>query len=132
MPQVSIVTADLLIDAITALGVDHLDYICLTHIHLDHAGAIGHLVRHFPDALVVCHPKGASHLVDPERLWQGTVKTLGATGRAYGRFVHAQPVPLNFNAKRRKSLTNFLKHVFLVCMYTRTHSPLFLRTENEN
>jgi glyoxylase-like metal-dependent hydrolase (beta-lactamase superfamily II) len=81
------VSADLLIDAITTLGVSHLDYICLTHIHLDHAGAIGHLSRRFPDAPIVCHPKGAAHLVDPERLWQGTVKTLGETGRAYGRML---------------------------------------------
>jgi glyoxylase-like metal-dependent hydrolase (beta-lactamase superfamily II) len=77
-------TADQLIEAIAALGVDHLDYICLTHIHLDHAGAVGHLARRFPDTPVVCHPKGIPHIIDPERLWQGTVKTLGETGRAYG------------------------------------------------
>ncbi len=78
------VTADKLIGALDALGVTHLDYICLTHIHLDHAGAIGHLSRRFPGASVICHPKGEAHLVDPERLWQGTLKTLGDTGRAYG------------------------------------------------
>ena len=59
------------------LSVGHLDYICLTHIHIDHAGAVGHLADHFPEAVVVCHPAGAAHLVDPERLWQGTVKALG-------------------------------------------------------
>jgi glyoxylase-like metal-dependent hydrolase (beta-lactamase superfamily II) len=85
------VTADLLIDAISTLGVDHLDYICLTHIHIDHAGAIGHLTRQFPDTPVVCHPKGISHLVDPERLWQGTLKTLGETGHAYGRMLPIDP-----------------------------------------
>ena len=85
------ITADLLIDAITTLGVNHLDYICLTHIHIDHAGAIGHLTHSFPDTPVVCHPKGALHLVDPERLWQGTIKTLGETGRAYGRMLPIDP-----------------------------------------
>jgi glyoxylase-like metal-dependent hydrolase (beta-lactamase superfamily II) len=85
------VTAAHLIDAITTLGVNRLDYICLTHIHIDHAGAIGHLARHFPDTPVVCHPKGTAHLVDPERLWQGTVKTLGKTGRAYGRMLPLDP-----------------------------------------
>jgi len=85
------VTANLLIDVITTLGVDHLDYICLTHIHIDHAGAIGHIACHFPDTPVVCHPKGAAHLIDPERLWQGTVKTLGKTGRAYGRMEPLDP-----------------------------------------
>ncbi len=81
------VTADELIDAIETIGVDRLDYICLTHIHLDHAGAIGQVTRHFPEAPVVCHPKGSAHLVNPEQLWQGTVKTLGETGRAYGRML---------------------------------------------
>ena len=84
-------TADQLIDAITDLGVDRLDYICLTHIHMDHAGAVGHLARHFPGTPVVCHPKGAPHIVDPERLWQGTVKTLGQTGRAYGPMLPVDP-----------------------------------------
>ena len=84
-------TADPLIDAITALGVDRLDYICLTHIHIDHAGAVGHLVRQFPGTPVVCHPKGIPHIVDPERLWQGTVKTLGDTGRAYGHMLPVDP-----------------------------------------
>jgi glyoxylase-like metal-dependent hydrolase (beta-lactamase superfamily II) len=76
-----------LVDALAALDVDRLDYICLTHIHIDHAGAIGHLAEYFPDTPVVCHPKGAPHIIDPERLWQGTVKTLGDTGRAYGRML---------------------------------------------
>lgn len=88
------VTADSLIDAIGTLGVKRLDYICLTHIHMDHAGAIGHLTRRFPDTPVVCHPKGTAHLVDPDRLWQGTVKTLGDTGRAYGRMLPIDPPAL--------------------------------------
>ncbi len=84
-------TADQLVDAIAALGVGHLDYICLTHIHIDHAGAIGHLARKFPGTPVVCHPEGTPHIVDPQRLWQGTVKTLGAIGRAYGRMLPVDP-----------------------------------------
>ncbi|MDL2268500.1 MBL fold metallo-hydrolase [Desulfosarcina sp. OttesenSCG-928-A07] len=77
------VTADQLVDALSTLGADHLDYICLTHIHLDHAGAIGHLVHRFPGVPVVCHPKGIPHLMDPAQLWHGTVKTLGDVGKAY-------------------------------------------------
>lgn len=87
-------TADQLVDSISRLGVDHLDYICLTHIHLDHAGAVGHLTRQFPNAKVVCHPKGIAHLIDPERLWQGTVKTLGETGRAYRRMLPVDPAAI--------------------------------------
>jgi glyoxylase-like metal-dependent hydrolase (beta-lactamase superfamily II) len=84
-------TGSQLIDALDKLGVDHLDYICLTHIHMDHAGAVGHLSVRFPSASVICHPKGTPHIVDPEQLWQGTVKTLGETGRAYGRMLPVNP-----------------------------------------
>ncbi len=84
-------TSDQLIGAIAAMGVDHLDYICLTHIHIDHAGALGHLTRRFPNTPVVCHPKGIPHIIDPERLWQGTVKTLGEIGRAYGPILPVDP-----------------------------------------
>jgi glyoxylase-like metal-dependent hydrolase (beta-lactamase superfamily II) len=42
--------------------------ILLTHIHFDHAGAAGALVREFPDLEVWVHERGARHLVDPARL----------------------------------------------------------------
>jgi len=85
------VTVTQLTGALGALGVDRLDYILLTHIHIDHAGAIGHLTRRFAETPVICHPKGAPHIVDPERLWQGTIKTLGKTARTYGRMLPIDP-----------------------------------------
>ncbi|BBO75015.1 MBL fold metallo-hydrolase [Desulfosarcina widdelii] len=85
------VTVTQLSGALDNLGVAHLDYICLTHIHIDHAGAIGHLARRFAETPVICHPKGAAHIVDPERLWQGTLKMLGDTARAYGRMLPVAP-----------------------------------------
>jgi glyoxylase-like metal-dependent hydrolase (beta-lactamase superfamily II) len=49
----------------------------LTHIHLDHAGGTGFLVRRFPNLRVYVHERGAPHLVDPTRL-------LRSAGRLYG------------------------------------------------
>lgn len=80
------VTSGQLIQALDDLNIDHLDYILLTHIHIDHAGAIGEIAAHFPDPHIVCHPKGIPHLVDPTRLWQGTLKTLGETAQKYQAF----------------------------------------------
>ena len=51
--------------------------IVLTHIHLDHAGATGTLVRSNPALKVFVHEKGAPHLVDPAKL-------LASAGRLYG------------------------------------------------
>lgn len=60
-----------------AAGVERLDWIVLTHIHLDHAGAAGALCCHFPTAKVAVHPRGARHMVDPSRLWQGVQSVYG-------------------------------------------------------
>jgi glyoxylase-like metal-dependent hydrolase (beta-lactamase superfamily II) len=64
---------------VTEAGLDPADlaWIVVTHIHLDHAGGVGDLVRTFPNATVVVHPAGARHLVDPERL-------LASSARVYG------------------------------------------------
>ena len=65
-------------------GVERVDYILLTHIHIDHAGGTGELLKAFPEATVICHPEGVRHLVAPEKLWQGSLKVLGKTAEAYG------------------------------------------------
>jgi glyoxylase-like metal-dependent hydrolase (beta-lactamase superfamily II) len=50
------------------LSVAELDAILLTHIHLDHAGASGSLVRENPSLMVYVHTRGAPHMIDPSRL----------------------------------------------------------------
>jgi glyoxylase-like metal-dependent hydrolase (beta-lactamase superfamily II) len=51
--------------------------LALTHIHLDHAGAAGTLVEHFPDLEVWVHERGAPHLVDPTRLLASATRLYG-------------------------------------------------------
>jgi glyoxylase-like metal-dependent hydrolase (beta-lactamase superfamily II) len=58
-------TSDTLLDA---LGDEEPRALLLTHIHFDHAGAAGALVRRWPDLEVWVHERGARHLVDPTRL----------------------------------------------------------------
>src|SRR5213079_602701 len=50
------------------VSVSDLDAILLTHIHLDHAGASGALVRENPRVIVYVHKLGAPHMVDPSKL----------------------------------------------------------------
>ncbi|ORJ62506.1 MBL fold metallo-hydrolase [Geothermobacter hydrogeniphilus] len=71
-------------------GIDRIDHILLTHIHIDHAGGTGALLRDYPAARVSCHPDGIRHLVAPRQLWQGSLKVLGRTAEIYGEIV---PVP---------------------------------------
>jgi glyoxylase-like metal-dependent hydrolase (beta-lactamase superfamily II) len=70
--------------------VERLDYVLLTHIHIDHAGGTGDLLREFPEARVICHPEGIRHLVAPEKLWQGSQQVLGKLAEVYGEIL---PVP---------------------------------------
>lgn len=60
---------DHLLSGLKRAGVDELDWILVTHIHLDHAGAAGTLADRFPGAKVGVHEVGAPHLVDPTKLW---------------------------------------------------------------
>ena len=73
-----------------SLGVTRLDYVLLTHIHIDHAGGTGALLREFPGATVICHPDGIRHLTAPQKLWEGSRAVLGSLAEAYGEIV---PVP---------------------------------------
>jgi glyoxylase-like metal-dependent hydrolase (beta-lactamase superfamily II) len=66
--------------ALRSLGVDadSLAHIAVTHIHMDHAGGVGDLVRAFPRARVWVHESGARHLAHPERLVASTARTYGS------------------------------------------------------
>lgn len=81
----------LLLDALAQqkLDVADVDYVFLTHIHLDHAGGAGLLMQHLPNARCVVHPRGAPHMVDPERLVAGTIGVYGEekTLELYGEIV---------------------------------------------
>jgi glyoxylase-like metal-dependent hydrolase (beta-lactamase superfamily II) len=74
-----------------ALGDVEVTRILLTHIHLDHAGATGLLVRRFPEAEVWVHERGAPHVVDPSKLVASATRIYGEDmQRLWGEIV---PVP---------------------------------------
>src|ERR1700761_1510891 len=68
-----------LLEALVQAGLapGQVDYVFLTHIHLDHAGGAGELMKHLPNAKVVVHPRGAGHMVHPEKLIEGTKAVYG-------------------------------------------------------
>ena len=68
-----------MLDAIDAAGVDRaaVDWLMVTHVHLDHAGAAGPLIRALPNAQLVVHPRGAPHMIDPTRLIAGAKAVYG-------------------------------------------------------
>lgn len=66
-------------------------YVIVTHIHLDHAAGVGHMLAHMPDARVAVHPRGARHLSDPSRLINGARAVFGEHLEQY--FGIPTPVP---------------------------------------
>ena len=54
-----------------------VDWLLLTHVHLDHAGGAGQLMRALPNAVAVVHPRGAPHLVDPQKLIDASIAVYG-------------------------------------------------------
>jgi glyoxylase-like metal-dependent hydrolase (beta-lactamase superfamily II) len=83
-----------LLAALEAHGVapEDVDYVIPTHVHLDHAGGVGLLMREAPRATLVVHPRGARHMIDPAALMQGVRAVYGddVAARDYGELV---PVP---------------------------------------
>jgi glyoxylase-like metal-dependent hydrolase (beta-lactamase superfamily II) len=77
-------TAGRLVDSLGSMGLEKLDYVLLTHIHIDHGGALAQILARYPKARVICHAKGIPHLVDPSRLYEGSLKVLGDLARTYG------------------------------------------------
>ena len=78
-------TAGRLLETLASLGLDRIDYVLVTHIHTDHAGALADILAHFPMAQAVCHERALEYLVEPSALWAGSKKALGGIAEAYGR-----------------------------------------------
>lgn len=80
--------------ALAAHGLrrEDVSHVIVTHVHLDHAGGAGALMRELPRATLVAHPRGARHLVDPAKLAAATREVYGeeAFRALYGELV---PIP---------------------------------------
>lgn len=77
----------------TGLSAESVDYVLLTHIHLDHAGGAGAFMQAFPNAKLVVHPRGARHMAEPSKLFAGVSAVYGPerAKELYGELI---PVPV--------------------------------------
>jgi glyoxylase-like metal-dependent hydrolase (beta-lactamase superfamily II) len=89
--------------ALDRLGIsaDDLAHVLVTHIHIDHAGGAGALLRRFPRATLWVHEVGAPHLVDPSRLVASTARTYGAERM---RALYGETLPVS--AERIRSMAD--------------------------
>jgi glyoxylase-like metal-dependent hydrolase (beta-lactamase superfamily II) len=84
-----------LLAALGELGIarESVEYLLLTHVHLDHAGGAGSLMRALPNARALLHPRGAPHMTDPAKLIAASKAVYGEErfGRLYGELVPIAP-----------------------------------------
>jgi glyoxylase-like metal-dependent hydrolase (beta-lactamase superfamily II) len=80
-----------LLAALDAFGLPRsaVDFVIPTHVHLDHAGGVGQLMRALPGAQLIVHPRGARHMIDPTALYQGALGVYGQAqmDRDYGELL---------------------------------------------
>ncbi len=72
-------STSILLESLRSKGIPKANvvYVIVTHIHLDHAGGAGDLLRHLPNAKFVVHPYGMKHMADPEKLIAGATAVYG-------------------------------------------------------
>ena len=81
---------------------DDVAYIALSHVHIDHGGGAGTILRQLPNAKVIVHPKGAPHLKDPAKLWAASKETLGFVAEMFGE---PEAVPADRIIETEKDMT---------------------------
>ncbi|RDS79549.1 MBL fold metallo-hydrolase [Dyella monticola] len=103
------------------MATSQVDWLILTHVHLDHAGGAGELLAHLPNARLVVHPRGARHMADPSQLWAGALAVYGedVMEKAYGRL---RPVPAERIVEAPDGHTVDLRGRRLRCLDTPGHA----------
>ncbi len=81
-----------LVSGLKELGIkfEDVEYLAITHVHLDHGGGAGTLLKFLPNAKVLVHPRGMPHLINPDRLWSSAQAVLGYVSEIFGK---PEPVP---------------------------------------
>ena len=73
------------------ISAEQVRYVIPTHVHLDHAGGAGSMMARFPNATLLIHPRGARHMIDPQRLIESA---LGVYGEKRFRRLYGEIVPV--------------------------------------
>ncbi|HKT28556.1 MBL fold metallo-hydrolase [Dyella sp.] len=116
--------------AAAELDASNVEWLILTHVHLDHAGGAGELMARLPNARLVVHPRGARHMADPSQLWAGAMAVYGeeVMEQAYGRL---RPVPAERIVEAPDGHIVDLRGRLLRCLDTPGHAKHHLAIYDE-
>ncbi|URL56934.1 MBL fold metallo-hydrolase [Luteibacter flocculans] len=120
------------LDALDTAGIEptDVDWLILTHVHLDHAGGAGSLMQHLPNAKLAVHPRGARHMIDPSALIAGAAGVYGEdiVRRDYGDIV---PVPTDRVVEAHDGFAIDLAGRALLCLDTPGHARHHIAIHDE-
>ncbi len=117
-------SAESVLDGINQVGIrpEDISYIILTHIHLDHAGGAGVLVKNMPKVKVIAHYKAVRHLLNPANLVASAISTQGKEVMD----MHGEVVPIDIHRIQAASNGDRIslgKHQTLEFIETPGHAP---------
>jgi glyoxylase-like metal-dependent hydrolase (beta-lactamase superfamily II) len=97
-------------------------YLIPTHVHLDHAGATGRLLKEMPNANVIAHERGVPHLVDPSRLIESSTRVFGENiMQLYGL---PEPIPEErITSVGKESTIDLGDRLHVTLIHTPGHAP---------
>jgi glyoxylase-like metal-dependent hydrolase (beta-lactamase superfamily II) len=102
-------------------SIGNLEYIIPTHIHLDHGGGLGNLIRLFPKAKAVVNPEAVKHVTDPSRLIRSTKMAFGDDfENIYGKII---PVPYTRLKVVQDNESLYIGDRQLVIIHSPGHAP---------
>ncbi len=109
--------------ALGTLGLSpaSVDYVFLTHVHLDHAGGAGAMMQAFPEARLIVHPRGARHMADPTKLFAAVQEVYGAE-EAYQLYGNPIPIPVERIQEAGDGFSFDLAGRTLTCLDTPGHA----------
>ncbi len=112
------------LDGLAELGIapSEVRYLIPTHVHLDHSGAAGHLIKEMPNAEVIAHEKAIPHLADPTKLMESATKVFGeAIMQLYGAPL---PVPqAKLTAVGKEAHLDLGEGMTVTLIHTPGHAP---------
>lgn len=116
-------TTDNIMQLLELLGLapSQVKYVIPTHVHLDHAGGAGQLMQRLPEAELVMHHYGASHMIDPSKIAAGSAAVYGDE-EFEKQFVELLPIDANRVIKATDGMLVQLGLRELVCLDTAGHA----------
>ena len=121
--NVGVIDTQNVVDGVRALGVDprSIEYLFITHHHMDHMGAVPHILKELPEARVVVQENSIRFLVEPSRLVQATYEVFG--DEYVPRIGSMPPTPPERIEPLRENGSYDLGGLTIRSLYTPGHTP---------